>query len=132
MDAPLQISLIFTAIFVLLSIPMAIAVGLRRAKTGIMLLHGDDEDLLKRIRAHANFTEFVPLALLALVGAELAGAPVGLLIGAGVVLLVARLVHYATLRGSATGAGRTIGAGLTTLSMAVLAGAILVYATGLV
>ncbi|MEO0497852.1 MAG: MAPEG family protein, partial [Pseudomonadota bacterium] len=65
-----QITLVVTAVFVLMSIPMAIAVGVRRAKTGILLLHGEDEDLLRLMRAHGNFIEYVPLALLALAGAE--------------------------------------------------------------
>ncbi|MDU8946633.1 MAPEG family protein [Ovoidimarina sediminis] len=130
MDAPLPITLVFTAVFVLLSIPMAVAVGLRRAKTGILMLHGEDDDLLKRIRAHANFTEYVPLALLAMAGAELAGAPGWLLIGAGIVLLAARLLHYTALRGTGTGHGRTFGAGLTSLTMAVLGVTILLYLGG--
>ena len=123
---------VFVAIFVLMSVPMAIAVGLRRAKTGILLLHGEDEDLLKRMRAHGNFTEFVPLALLALAAAELSGAAPGLLIGAGCVLIVARLMHYATMRRSAGGVGRFLGAGLTSLTMVVLALVVLAQAAGLV
>ena len=68
-----QITLIVTAVFVLMSIPMAISVGVRRAKTGILLLHGDDEALLRLMRAHGNFIEYVPLAILALAAAEIAG-----------------------------------------------------------
>lgn len=131
MDQLPQISLGFVALFVLISIPMSIAVGLRRAGTGIMLLHGEDEDLLRRIRAHGNFTEYVPLALLALVGAELAGAPGWLVLGAGVTLVVARLAHYAGLRRSATSPGRLIGALLTSITLAVLAVAILLRIAGL-
>ena len=67
-----KIALFVTAIFVLMSIPMAIAVGVHRAKTGILLLHGEDESLLRLVRAHGNFIEYVPLALLALAGAEMA------------------------------------------------------------
>lgn len=131
MNTP-TITLFFIAVFVALSVPMAIAVGLRRAKTGILMLHGDDEDLLRRMRAHGNFTEYVPLALLALAGAEIAGAPGWLLIGCGVVLLAARIIHYVTLRGSGTGHGRTLGAGLTTLTMLVLSATILAALSGLV
>ncbi|MBW4709093.1 MAPEG family protein [Roseobacter sp. YSTF-M11] len=131
LEAP-QITLFFTAIFVLVSVPMSIMVGLRRAKTGIMLLHGDDEDLLKRMRAHGNFTEYVPLALLALAGAEITGAPGWFVMVCGGVLLLARLIHYAALRRSATSGGRLVGAAMTSLVMTVLAATILAQLAGMV
>ncbi len=120
-----QIALAVTAIFVLTSIPMAISVGLRRVKTGIPLLHGDDEGLLRLIRAHGNFVEYVPLALLALAGAEISGAAPWLVATCGAVLLFARLTHYFSLRASAKGIGRAVGAALTNTIMLVLALAIL-------
>ncbi|WP_170350786.1 MULTISPECIES: MAPEG family protein [Ruegeria] len=120
-----QIALIVTAVFVLMSIPMAIAVGVRRARTGILLLHGEDEGLLRLMRAHGNFIEYVPLALLALAGAEIAGTAPWLIAVCGGVLLLARLIHYFGLRASAESKGRAIGAALTTLTMMVLAFAIL-------
>lgn len=115
-----HIALGVTAFFVLMSIPMAIVVGVRRAKTGILLLHGEDEDLLRLIRAHGNFVEYVPLALLALAGAEIAGAAPWLVAACGAVLLLARLIHYFGLRAAADSKGRAIGAGLTTITMLVL------------
>ena len=132
MTTDLPITLFFAAILILLSVPMAVAVGLRRAKTGILLLDGGDEDLLKRMRAHGNFIEYVPLALIGLAGAELSGLPSWLLVGCGVVLLAGRLIHYAALRGSAAGAGRTLGAGLTSLVLVVLAAGILLRLAGAV
>lgn len=120
-----QISLGVTALFVLMSIPMAIAVGLRRAKTGILLLHGDDENLLRLMRAHGNFVEYVPLALLALAGAEIAGAATWFVATCGATLLLARLIHYFGLRASADSKGRAIGAALTSATMVLLGLAIL-------
>ncbi len=116
-----QIALTVTAVFVLMSIPMAIAVGVRRAKTGILLLHGEDDGLLRLMRAHGNFIEYVPLALLALAGAEVAGAAPWLVAACGGTLLIARLIHYFSLRTAADSKGRAIGAGLTTAAMMVLA-----------
>ena len=120
-----QITLAVTAVFVLMSIPMAIAVGVRRAKTGILLLHGEDEDLLRLMRAHGNFIEYVPLAILALAGAEISGAPLWLIAVCGGVLVLARVIHFFGLRAAADSKGRPIGAGLTNLTMLVLALAIL-------
>ena len=120
-----QITLGVTALFVLMSIPMAISVGVRRAKTGILLLHGDDENLLRLIRAHGNFIEYVPLAILALAGAEIVGASPWLVAICGGVLLLARVIHFFGLRAAANSKGRPIGAGLTNATMMVLALAIL-------
>ncbi|MEM8730388.1 MAG: MAPEG family protein [Pseudomonadota bacterium] len=120
-----QITLAVTAAFVLMSIPMSIAVGLRRARTGIQLLHGEDEDLLRLMRAHGNFIEYVPLALLALARAEVAGASPWLVAGCGCLLLLARVIHFFGLRATADSIGRPIGAGLTIAAMLVLALAIL-------
>ncbi len=125
-------ALIFTALLALMSVPMAIAVGLRRAKTGIMMLSGDDEDLLRRIRAHGNFTEYVPMALLALAGAEVAGAPAWLLIGCGAVLIAARLIHYVGVRRNPNGPARIIGTLLTTLTILVLSVTILAHVARLI
>ncbi|WP_299499004.1 MAPEG family protein [uncultured Roseobacter sp.] len=132
MDQMPQTTLIFTALFVLMSVPISILVGLRRAETGIMMLHGDDEDLLRRIRAHGNFVEYVPLALLAMAGAEIAGAPSWLVLACGVALLAARLIHYVALRRNPTGSGRLIGAALTSLTMLVLAASILLTLGGVI
>mgnify|MGYP001793126110 FL=1 len=129
-NAP-QITLLFTALFVLISVPMSISVGLRRVETGVMLLHGDDDVLLRRMRAHGNFTEYVPLALLGLAGVELVGAPVWLVIACGGVLLAARLIHYAGLRASADSKGRLIGAALTSLMMLVSGAVILLALAGI-
>jgi len=62
------------------------------------------------IRAHANNTEYVPMALLLMVGIEFAGGATWLLHGLGVVLTLSRIVHgYG--RGTADGAnpGRMYG-----------------------
>ncbi|MEM9585451.1 MAG: MAPEG family protein [Pseudomonadota bacterium] len=120
-----QITLVATAVFVLMSIPMAISVGVRRAKTGILLLHGEDDNLLRLMRAHGNFIEYVPLAILALAGAEIAGTPDWLVASCGGALVLARVVHYFGLRAAADSKGRAIGAGLTNVTLLILALAIL-------
>ena len=120
-----QITLAVTAVFVLMSIPMAVSVGLRRAKTGILLLHGEDEQLLRLIRAHGNFIEYVPLAILALAAAEVAGTAQWLVAACGSLLLLARIIHFFGLCTAADSKARPIGAGLTNATMLVLAFSIL-------
>lgn len=66
----------------------------RRMSGKIMIGDGGDALMLQRIRAHANFTEHVPLILILMAAVELAaghGSP--LLWGAGGLLVVARIAH---------------------------------------
>lgn len=121
----LTVTLVFTAILAILQVPMGVAVGLRRARTGIAFMDGGDAELMRRMRAHGNFTENVPMALLALAGAEIAGTAPGLLWAAGGLLVAARLVHYAAIRGAGPSLGREAGAAGTSLVMLGLGAAIL-------
>ncbi|MEO9657951.1 MULTISPECIES: MAPEG family protein [Alphaproteobacteria] len=109
----LPITTLFVALFALTQIPFTVAVGIRRAQTGIQFMDGGDPALLKRMRAHGNFTETVPMALLAMAAAELSGAPAALLWAGGGALLVGRLLHYRTLVTSGFGNGRAVGMLLT-------------------
>lgn len=109
----LPVTLVFVALFALLQIPITIAVGLLRARTDIHFMDGGNPALLQRMRAHGNFTETVPISLLAMAAAELAGAPPMLLWSVGGALLLGRVLHYATLVTSGFGLGRAIGMILT-------------------
>lgn len=59
------------------------------------VLHGDggDKSLLKRIRSHGNFAEYVPLTLLLIALLEASGAGAALVTTLLIVLVVARLLH---------------------------------------
>lgn len=59
------------------------------------VLHGDggDRSLMKRIRSHGNFAEYVPLTLLLIAFLEAAGASGALVRTLLIVLVVARLLH---------------------------------------
>ena len=93
----LTVTPLFVAILAFVQIPITAAVGLRRQKLDVHFLHGDDETLLRRMRAHGNFTETVPICLLAMAAAEISGAPDTFLYLGGVSLLLGRTIHYATL-----------------------------------
>ncbi len=119
----LSITIVFVAILTLMQVPMGAVVGIRRAQTGTPFLHGDDEILLKRMRAHGNFTEHVPITLLAMAAAELSAAPAMLLWAGGGALLVGRIASFVGLTsGDGNGVWRGVGAGLTTLVMLLFAG----------
>lgn len=61
---------------------------------GVSLGDGGDQELLRRIRGHGNFAEYVPFILLMLAMLEFGGVtPSWLLHLLGATLLVARLLH---------------------------------------
>ena len=125
----LSITIVFVALLALMQVPLAAAVGIRRAQSGIAFLHGDDQKLLKRMRAHGNFIETVPITLLAMAAAELSGAPAWLLWAGGGTLVAGRIGSSVGLTsGDGNGPLRGVGAALTTIAMVVFAGFSL-YAT---
>ena len=90
----IHVTLLFAAIFGILHVIFTLRVGGYRFRSGISLGDGDDKELLNRIRAHGNFTENVPIALLLLLLNDLNGLADGTLMLLGSILLVSRLVHY--------------------------------------
>ncbi|WP_434053439.1 MAG: MAPEG family protein [Roseibium sp.] len=127
----LPVTIVFVAVFALIQIPMTVAVGLRRLQTDVQFMDGGDGVLLQRMRAHGNFTETVPIALLAMAAAELAGAPHMLLLAGGTALLLGRLLHYATIVTTGFGIGRAIGMLLTLSSLVLFPGFVLLKTIGL-
>jgi|LNFM01.1.fsa_nt_gb uncharacterized membrane protein YecN with MAPEG domain len=91
--AVITVTPIYAGLLALLFVVLSIRVIGTRRSAGVALGDGGDRMLLRRQRVHANFTEYVPLALVLLVIAELQGAPLLLLHGLGVALLTGRLVH---------------------------------------
>ena len=90
----IHVTLLFAAIFGILHVIFTLRVGGYRFRSGISLGDGGDKELLNRIRAHGNFTENVPIALLLLLLNDLNGLADGTLMLLGSILLAARLVHY--------------------------------------
>lgn len=102
-------------------------VQLRRGRK-IGLGDGGDAELLRRIRAHANFTEYVPTVLVVLALLELSGGDRRVVAALGVGLLLARVAHAFGLTHSAGySKGRFTGT-LLTWAVLFLASA---YAVGL-
>lgn len=117
-----KISLLFAALHALLLIVLAAPVSLYRMRHRIGMGDGGDALLIRRIRVHANFIEYVPMALLSLLLLELAGLPAVWLWGFGSALLLGRVMHAIGLsRSSGKTFGRFYGTGLTWLTMAAMA-----------
>lgn len=96
----------------------------RRLKIGIG--DGGDAQMLRAIRVHANFAEYVPLSLILLYFAELQGAPTGVahLLGGG--LLIGRLAHaYGVAQPSENYRFRVFGMAMTFTTLLVAASFVL-------
>ncbi|TXN02195.1 MULTISPECIES: MAPEG family protein [unclassified Methylobacterium] len=64
-----------------------------RVSDNVLLGDGGDASLLKRVRTHANFSEYVPLALILIALLEAGGGGHGLVQGLLIALLVGRILH---------------------------------------
>jgi hypothetical protein len=80
---------LLAALYLVLS---ARVIGWRRVRR-VELGHGEDAQLLRRMRVHANFAEYVPFAVLLMALAESMAPPRPLLHLVGIVLVVGRLMH---------------------------------------
>jgi uncharacterized protein len=94
----------------------------QRRQDGITLGDGGDARMLRLIRGHANFAEYVPLILLLMALLELGHTSTYVLHALGMGLLVARLLHgFALSFTQHFRFGRFYGAALTFLVLAVAA-----------
>ncbi len=103
---------------------------IRQRGQGVSLGHGDDMELLRRIRGHGNFAEYVPLILL-MMGMLEAGlhAPAWGIHVLGIMLVIARLLHgYALSFSQSFKFGRFWGTALTFLALLLASLACLVHA----
>lgn len=92
---------------------------------------GGNPAMLRRIRAHANFAEYVPLVLVLMGFLEISGVATWGLHVIGAALLSGRLLHGYALAFTAQFAfGRTAGIALTFASLLVAAGLAFCVGTG--
>jgi uncharacterized membrane protein YecN with MAPEG domain len=100
-----------------------------RWRYGTSLGIGTEPGMERAVRVHANFIEYVPLALLLLLVAELNGISASLLHAAGILLLVSRTLHaYGLSQRSGRSFGRFYGTAGTWLTLLLLSVSLL-YAT---
>jgi hypothetical protein len=76
-------------VFVLLSVR---TLRLRR-RLQVAVGDGGNVLMLRAMRVHGNFAEYVPLGLLMIAATEVMSAPAVLVHGLGILLLVGRLIH---------------------------------------
>lgn len=84
---------LYVGLFGILLIVLSLRVSFVRREARVPVGDGDNEVLLRRIRAHGNFVEFVPIALLLLALAEHTGMGSLFIHLFGIILLVGRISH---------------------------------------
>ncbi|MCZ6516161.1 MAG: MAPEG family protein [Gammaproteobacteria bacterium] len=89
----LTITALYASLAGLLLLFLSFRVVRWRRKLSVGLGDGGQESLLRAQRAQANFTEYVPIALILLAAAESQGLAGWLLQTAGAILMLARLLH---------------------------------------
>jgi len=100
------VSFLYAGLLGLLLIALSTTVVLARRRFRVRLGTGNDPGMEQAVRVQANFTEYVPFAVVLLIVAEITGLPNWAVHLAGVVLVVSRLIHAWGLSHSA---GRTFG-----------------------
>lgn len=114
-----EITALFAGLMLVLQLTFGVIVSANRGKLGITIGDGGNHKMLQHIRVHGNFSEYVPMILIAMAIAEIAGTSSGILWLAGAALLVSRLVHAGAVHGMGGAVGIGIGAGLTYLLLGV-------------
>ena len=90
---------------------------------------GGSDAVLRRMRAHANFAENMPLILILLAAIELGGGNPSILWAIGAAFVLARISHGLGMDAGSPRALRMFGMMTTTAAMAGLAGYAVVLAT---
>jgi uncharacterized membrane protein YecN with MAPEG domain len=117
-----MITMLYAGLCTILVVLLALRVVQFRFRHKIGLGDGGNPELLRRMRAHANAVENLPLALLLLGGMELNGYPGALIHGFGATLLVSRAAHaWGLSHRSGTSRGRFLGSLFTWLLMLAMA-----------
>jgi uncharacterized protein len=129
----MPITALYAAILaVLLLILSARVIGVRRAakvEIGTATREGEDRQLLRRVRVHANFVEYTPYALILIGLLESLKAPGLLLHGLGASLVIGRCIHaYGLSQSPHNMPLRVAGMVMTLTTIAVAAAACLAFA----
>src|SRR5688572_27283239 len=112
--APLIVTPLYAAILAGLFLLLTLRVVQYRRSARVSLGDGGHPGLQRAIRAHANFAEYVPLALIMLAILELSRFSLYWIHALGIALVVARLLHgYALAYSEHAPFARTAGAVVT-------------------
>lgn len=110
----MHITFLYAGLLTLVFVVLSMRTLLLRRRLRIAVGDADHPTMLRAMRVHANFAEYVPLGLLLIYFVETTGAEARLLHSLGVALLAGRLVHaYGVSHVNEKFVFRTAGMGLT-------------------
>ena len=89
----MKITALYAALLAVLFLVLTIRTLNYRRTHKVEIGDGGDKQLLRRIRVHSNFAEYVPMALLLIGFAESLGLSATAVHGLGLLLLAGRIVH---------------------------------------
>jgi uncharacterized membrane protein YecN with MAPEG domain len=123
---------VYAAVLALLFFGLSVRVLLLRRRLKIGIGDAGDETMLRAIRVHGNFAEYVPLTLLLALLVELSAAPALLVHALGSCLVAGRAVHaYGVSRAPEDFRFRVLGMALTFTALVGAALSLLVLAARL-
>jgi hypothetical protein len=117
---------IYAALLALLYVYLSVrTIGVRR-RVQVALGAGENPEMLRAMRVHANFAEYVPLALILIFLVEAQGTAAWLVHALGAVLLLGRCLHaYGVSQVKETFVFRVSGMAMTFTALGTAAGLIL-------
>ena len=89
----MHITALYAAIFGLLFVALSVRTLRVRGRLGILVGDDGNPQMLRAVRVHANFAEYVPFALLLIYFVEIGGASGRLIHAVCLCLLAGRLAH---------------------------------------
>jgi uncharacterized membrane protein YecN with MAPEG domain len=89
----MQITAFYASLLAVLFLYLSVRVIGGRREQRVELGHGESGELLRRMRVHANFAEYVPFTLLLMGLAESMAPPRIILHMVGITLVAGRLLH---------------------------------------
>ena len=110
---PVPIVALYGSLNAFLNVALAVRVSRLRVAHGVSLGTGDSKEVLHAVRAHGNNAEFVPLAIVMLLIAELSGGSAIALHVLGASLFAGRLLHIVGIPRRAPNPYRFLGNGAT-------------------
>ena len=127
-----MITALYAGLCGLLLLGLAVLVVARRRSARIGIGVSDDRELERRVRAHGNAAEYVPIALLLLLVAEMSGLGGTWLHLAGITLVASRLAHaFGLTRSAGSTPGRFVCTLGTWIVILVLSGWLVARGSGL-
>lgn len=124
--ATLTVTPAYAGIFAFLYLYLAFAVIRLRWSERVSIGDNGNARVLRAMRAHGNFSEYVPIALMLMMMAELGGVGTGVLHAIGAPLLAGRVAHgWCFLFAARNVKARVAGMAMTLVSIGIAGGALL-------